>query len=242
MSPVIYVTPDMTESFKSERLRGGFTEYYIGTYNTTTDDPQAFLVHLGANHVARAHFHHVDQFQLFFGSEDTTFQRHKTGPLLLHYTDADTLYGPFASGKQPFNFFTLRPTGDAFQGYLPEDKDKMGHPERKRHFAVDLSGWLKEDIPPAGQAVVEPIHDSETDHLAAFRITAGPAARFSHPSPTGTGGQYHVLVSGEILWDGAILARTTVGWASPDAERAELIAGKSGSRLLILQFGSASSR
>jgi hypothetical protein len=213
---------------------------YFGIFGTATSGPQGFRTHTGPNKLTPAHFHHTDQFQVFLGAADTKFERKLAGPLLLHYADGDTLYGPFSSGELPFTFFTLRKHGSDFQGHMPEDKAEMSHNGAKRHYSWDMRDWLGERYPPTGEAVTEVILEPRDNNLAAFKITAGGSAKVTGPEPKGSGGQYYVVIEGELIKDGKVLRQHTLGWVNADDEPPVLSAGIIGARLLVLQFGSES--
>ncbi|MCU1488815.1 MAG: hypothetical protein JWM85_220 [Acidimicrobiaceae bacterium] len=215
------------------------TNYFFGEPGVATRGPQAFRVTREPHRESRAHFHHVDQFQVFFGASDTVFQRHKTGPLLIHYSDSDTLYGPFSSGDEPFVFMTLRPHGNTFKGFMPDHKAEMAHTGTKRHYHNDLRDWLDVPYPEDGGSEIESILEPQADNLAAFKITAALGAKFATPNPAGSGGQYHVVVQGEALLDGQALPLHSIGWVGASDDSPVLVAGESGARLVVLQFGSA---
>ena len=215
------------------------TNYFFGAPGVAERGPQAFRVSREPHRESRAHFHHVDQFQVFFGASDTVFQRHETGPLLIHYSDSDTLYGPFSSGDEPFVFMTLRPHGNNFKGFMPDNKAEMSHTGTKRHYHHDLRDWLNEPYPQDGEVAIQSFLEPQGDNLAAFKITAAPGAKFSPPSAAGSGGQYQVVLQGEALLDDEALPSHSIGWVAATDDAPVLVAGDSGVRLVVLQFGSA---
>jgi hypothetical protein len=246
MTEATFVTPEKSQTRELPGRDGSPvtwpTNQYFGTHKIAGDGPQAFHVNREPHRESRAHFHHVDQYQIFFGAPDTTFQRHLTGPLLIHYSDADTLYGPFSSGDEPFTFMTLRAKGNDFKGFMPEDKAHMAHDKAKRHYHHDLRSWLDEAIPAQGEAVVETFLETHEDQLAAFKITVPAGTKFTAPDAAGSGGQYLVVVDGDLVQDGSSLPKFTIGWAGPDDRPPVLVGGDDGARVVVLQFGSGNAQ
>src|SRR5262245_15707940 len=83
----------------------------IGRSTHALPGPQAFLVRFPADSRGGAHFHPVDQFQIFYGSDGSWFKNQEitSGEIMLHYADAYVTYGPFGTkGPEPLEFFTLR--------------------------------------------------------------------------------------------------------------------------------------
>jgi hypothetical protein len=240
MSEATFVLPEATRThILPKRGPAWPLLYYFGRHGDNAEGPQAFHASREPHRETRAHFHHVDQFQIFFGAEDSTFQHRLTGPLLLHYSDADTLYGPFASGDHPFSFMTLRRNGSNFKGEMPKDRVEMSHSRRKRHFQCPIGDWLEEPIPDEGSVRIESLADEYDDTLAAFKITAPPSAHFIGPDPDGTGGQYYVVITGRAVQGDIALPPFTVGWTNPHDVPPSFVTANEGLRMVVLQFGTS---
>ena len=78
--------------------KGTHITRFFGPTGAVDLDSEAYLVEVSPGIQHRAHFHHTDQFQVFPGAPDTIFMNREVGPLMVHYTDADTVYGPFGAG------------------------------------------------------------------------------------------------------------------------------------------------
>ena len=110
------------------------------------------MVMLPPGYLGRAHFHEVDQFQVFFGGAGATYQRHEVPWAMLHYADAYTTYGPFQAGGSTLRFFTLRARPTLGTHYMPESRDKLVRRGRRTlHLALE-----PEAPPPPGEGVRGP--------------------------------------------------------------------------------------
>src|SRR5215467_525480 len=74
--------------------------YYFGEHGRVEPGPEGFMLKFRPGAGLPAHFHDVNQFQVFFGSPGATFGRHAIPELMVHYAAAGTLYGPFAAGAE----------------------------------------------------------------------------------------------------------------------------------------------
>jgi hypothetical protein len=210
---------------------------FFGPTGVTDPGTEAYIVEVSPGTRHRAHFHHTDQFQVFLGASDTVFQSKETGPLLVHYTDADTVYGPFGAGELPYKYVTFRRHPSTFTGFVPENKGDLSLGEKKRHYKSDLRKWLDAAHPARGEVETESFIEPQRDGLAGFTVNAGPGAQFIGPATAGTGGQYYLVLDGEVIWDDQPLPEFSLGWVSADDEPPVVIAGDNGARLMILQFG-----
>lgn len=233
MSQVSFVSHEDAEFVKTKK---GTHNHYFGERGVDLPGPYAFMVNYGPGVDAPAHFHHVDQFQVFFGSPGSKYQRSEIGPLMLHYAQADTLYGPFGAGEEPLSFLTLRLHASSFQGTLPKDKDLLPRGVHHTHFHQDLSAWLQIPLPSAGNCLQEQVYPEQSDGVRTLGVLAGSGARITGPPPEKSGGQFYVVAEGEVQLDGKAFPRQSVGWCPSDAAPAVLDAGDEGVRLLILQF------
>jgi hypothetical protein len=178
-----------------------------------------------------AHFHAVDQFQLFLPGAGTWFQRHDVAALTVHYTDAYVVYGPFgAKGPEPLRFFTLRARSVSLTGYLPDDRELLvRRGRRNRSQEVDLS-----DGAPAGCSVVIA---PEPDGLAAYLLKAAPGEQVVSPEPAaGSAGEFLVVAKGSAVVDGRRLASRSVVWHDPGEPCAVVTGDDGGCVVLALQF------
>lgn len=210
---------------------------FFGPTGVVDYGSEAYLVEVRPGTQHRAHFHHTDQFQVFFGAPDTIFMNKAVGPLMVHYTDADTVYGPFGAGDQPYKYVTFRRHPSTFTGFLPENRGDLSQGRKKRHAKADLREWLAAGLPPAGEVVTGSPFDPAADHLALVTISAGAGATIEMPSAAGSGGQYLLVVAGGVVRDGDPLPPLSIGWVGAGEPAPVLTAGPDGARVMVLQFG-----
>ncbi len=175
---------------------------------STPAGPQAYLAELGPGFVEHAHFHNVDQFQVFFGGGDAFFQRHSVSKMLLQYADAFATYGPFGAGETTLGLYTLRSRASGLRAYMPQDRDKMTH-RGLRQRSVDLVSYVERV--PGPSPVIEAVLPPEQDGLAAYWIDLPPGADATAPEADGAG-QFHCVVSGSVQAGGQTFGPMSLGW------------------------------
>jgi len=182
--------------------------------------PQAYLVMQPPGSVTPPHFHTTNQFQVFVGGGGSVGKLN-ADPVTVQYAGAHTPYGPITAGGEGIRYFTLRQQWDSGAKYLPEQRAQL-HTGRQRQVVgkgeaageifADPDGLLTEVIALAG---------GETVHL---------------PDAAAGGGQYHVVLSGSLIREGAQLEPLSVEFAWPDEGAVEIQAGPEGLRLLLARF------
>lgn len=195
--------------------------------------PEAYLVEVPSPSETAAHFHDVDQFQVFFGGNGAWYQRHDIGNFTLHYSDAYTTYGPFGCrGAEPLRYFTLRQFAARLAGFPPGDRPTRAG--RRRNIEADV---------PAGVAVPEGRIDERTviaeepDGLAAELLSAGPKTQFTVPSPDQeNAGAYCCVLGGSVRVGDSTYGPQSLAWLEPHLPSPAFVAGGSGVQLLRLQF------
>jgi hypothetical protein len=242
MSSSVFVTPasavlQVKTTGRAHGNSGTKVRRYFGPAGAIDLGSEAYTVSVEPGVQHRAHFHHVDQFQVFFGADDTVFQNRRTGALFVHYTDADTLYGPFHAGDAPYMYMTFRRHASNYIGFMPENRDEMALGHKKRHHQIALGDWLRSAPPAAGDVTIDAFLAPYDDRLAGYTISAGPDTAISPPSPAGSGGQYLIVAKGDIREDDRVLPQYSIGWTAPSDGPVTLQAGPEGASLLLLQFG-----
>ena len=217
--------------------KGTHITRFFGPTGAVDFGSEAYLVEVSQGTQHRAHFHRTDQFQVFFGGADTIFMNREVGPLMVHYTDADTVYGPFGAGEQPYKYVTFRRHPSNFTGFLPENRADLTQGHKKRHAKTDLRDWFAAEPPVAGEVTTVSALEPADDNLALVTISAGAGATIEVPSSAGSGGQYLLVASGEIARDGNSLPPLSIGWIGPDETAPVLTAGPAGAQVMVLQFG-----
>jgi hypothetical protein len=199
-----------------------------------TPGPEGFQVWMPPSSTANAHFHRIDQFQLFFGAAGAQFLRTpiEKGTMLIHYTDAYSTYGPFIAGDEPLEFFTLRAIHDEFIGYMPQDRALRTH-RGGRHFQeeVAITGGLDEP----GRVEISEIVERQDDNLVAYDVRSGPGADIDLPTSAGSNGQYCYIVAGDMCVGDRQHVAGTLGWIPPTST-AVSVTSREGCQALLMQF------
>jgi hypothetical protein len=208
---------------------------YFGKTSPHQFGPEAFLVDYGPQRTTVAHFHSVDQFQIFFGAPGGLYQRHAIPPVELHYADAFVTYGPFSAGQERIKFFTLRPCQGQYRGNMPEDRHKLKYRGRRGHH-VDLEEHLSAESAPGDVDEVVLI-SRDDDGLSASLLVAGPRVTVPLPSTHGTSGMYACVLTGGVEVDGTVVGPLTLGWTPPDeSESVVRTVDDSVTRLLLMTY------
>lgn len=230
MPPELVFPPD--HPFASKTILGSPTEELPG--------PQAFLVEAPDHSRTGAHFHPVDQFQVFFPSEGTWYQREELGSVTVHYADAYATYGPFGSGEGGFDFYTLRARSTIVNAFMPGSRDKLVRKGR-RNLHVELGNLLGHQL-AAGAHETHAVFAPEADGLAAYLLAGGPDAVVVAPESVARGGEgtYFCVLTGSVVGDGADHGARALAWRGPGVTPDVLHAGDAGFEVLVLQFPGAS--
>jgi rubredoxin len=72
--------------------------------------------------------------------------------------------------------------------------------------------------------------------LAAHAITVAPKAEAFAPNPSGSNGQYIVVLGGSVVYDGKEHDATTIIYVDPKESAFKLVAGERGLQAVALQF------
>jgi hypothetical protein len=207
-----------------------------------TPGPQGFLVEMPGPCTNMAHFHEVDQFQLYFGSNGSWYKRHPLPALTVHYTDAYSTYGPFGSSNdETFRFLTLRPVRSGVAGYLPGARDLLMREakptqRRRRNYEIEVSldGALAD-----GETEQQTLIGRESDGLAAQLISLGPGSAADGPTrDPRSAGRYYYVLRGSIETEGTTFGLDSLGWLGSDDPVPTLVAGQAGCDILALDFPS----
>jgi hypothetical protein len=206
----------------------------VAKYFTRDGGPHSFLVRTPKNDVIKAHFHRVDQFQLFYGAVGARYKGAdiEPGRVVVHYADAYCTYGPINVGPDYLEYFTLRARLDRFTAYMPKGRDQLVRTARHRNIYRNLSTEV--DLDSQGiEVVIEP----EDDQLAVYRIRAAGGSKVSIPSPAGSSGQYYCILNGAAQYNGRTFGPRSLAWVDPVQSALQLTAAEdSGLDMLLLQF------
>jgi hypothetical protein len=208
---------------------------YFGKQTSRQFGPEAFLVDYGPNRTTTAHFHSVDQFQIFYGSPGARYQRHQIPAVELHYADAFVTYGPFSAGPERIRFFTLRPCQGQFKGEMPAERHKLRY-QGRRGIHVDVEPHLA-TTPATGESTEVELIAGEPDGLCARLVVAGPGAEASPAIPAPNSGTYLCVLSGPAVVGDRRVGPHALGWiAADDDQPVTLATDAAAAAVLLLTF------
>lgn len=192
--------------------------------------PMAFLVEQDPHAVVHAHFHQADQFQVMIGG-DGRLGTHRVAPITVHFAAAFTAYGPILATSAGLQYFTLRNGWDPGARYMPAARAELPRPRRHREA---MAGPLEiTDLSGNGcEALIDPCPDG----LAAWRYRLVPGARLTGPDPVSAGGQFWLVLAGELVGGATVLGPRSCLFASPDEPELNARAGAGGLDVLVLRF------
>ena len=201
---------------------------YFGKSSGRDFGPQGFLVTV-EDRTLPSHFHDVDQYQILLGVPGSFYQRHEIAPLMIHYADAYSTYGPIVGGNPPLRFFTLRADPTDFTGIMPSARDRLLHRGRRQsHFSISTDS-------SATDSETEVLLSDDADGLAAVLMRSVTGAAIDLPSPSGSKGQFVYVISGEVEWDERSFGPESLGWQSADDGPRQLRC-LADSQILVLRF------
>jgi hypothetical protein len=215
----------------------GFDSYvFFGQRDFDGPGPQIYVNELDPGIELAAHFHRVDQFQVFFGGNGATFLRTKISPVMVHYTDAHSTYGPFrAASDHSLAYATIRAQSSNFGGVMPAARSLLPYRGR-RNLSIEVGEWELESLPNAGEHEIANLLEGADDGLAVHLLRLGAGAQLEYPAPLGTSGRSYCVLAGELLHAGRPFEQQSIGWSDPDASALRVNAGPQGCSVLALSF------
>ena len=215
------------------------------TTGRVPEGPQAHLAIQGSKTTPLAtHFHGVDQFQVFVHGGGVV-GRHRVRRGVVHYADADTVYGPLCPGDEGMAYLTLRPTHDPGASFMPDARDVLAlrlarsprPPASRRNVSVDL-------LDRASPARTDPRGDlaswisllTDDDELRVVLGTCPPRSTID-TGEVGGSGAYLLVLEGSVHSEASEADEGALAWIPPGGS-ASGRAGSSGCRLALLQFPS----
>lgn len=202
--------------------------------------PQAFLVEGTPGRVIKPHFHDYDQYQVIV-SGDGLMGKHQLTVNAVHFSRAHTPYGPIVFG-QGMGFLTLRAVKDAGAQYLddPATRSKLDAINNRKPFQVTEAPKFETVDSGAALHAFSEIRDDEG--LGSFSMRVAPNSKAFAPDPSGSNGQYLIIVGGSLLYEGKEYKALSVAFVKPQEGRMELAAGAAGLDVLVLNFPRAVAR
>lgn len=196
---------------------------------------QAFLVEGTAGRVIKPHFHDHDQYQVVV-SGGGVLGKHELPVNGVHFSRAQTPYGPIVFGEQQLGFLTLRAHRDGGAQYLddPEKRAKLSAIENRQPFQATEAPKFKAITSGAALHAFNEIRDEQG--LASYSLSLAPNANALAPDPADTNGQYLIVVRGSLKYAGKEYKALSVAFVKPEEGCLELVAGEQGLDVLVLHF------
>jgi len=212
---------------------------YMGRRGQSSMEPEAFLIEMTPDETLLPHFHAVDQFQVFVEGGGR-LGREAVGPVTVHYADHHTAYGPIVASASGLSYFTFRPITDPGAVYLnkPGYREAL-RPSAKRHETSSGIVLSTEPVLASRKSVVVDVLlegvVAAGDGIGASLVRMGPSMT-TRTDPSGTAGQYYVVVNGSLEGAGSVMPKWSVIFASPKDGPVELLSGSQGAEVLMLGF------
>jgi hypothetical protein len=212
---------------RQTRLPGGnVVTDCIGGYRIHGTTPVAFLAELPPGFVIDPHFHRTNQYQLVIAGRGS-LGKHELDTGTLHYTDAESPYGPLVAGPSGLQFFTLRQTSYVGTHWMPGSKDLMTR-AAGRNFVSRVDPHRK-------KAGIRLCGRTYEDGVSAYEVAAGPNAAVRLPDVR-HGGAFNVVLAGEIRLEGVAYPSPSCMWVGADDRAPAMTAGDSGVVIAFLSF------
>ena len=213
-------------------------QLFFGRPDVAGPGPQIYVNTIDPGVELAAHFHKVDQYQVFFGTPGAMFKRREISPVMVHYTDAYSTYGPVrAADDKPLRYATIRAESSNFGGVMPGARAELTRRGR-RSMSVAVEQASLACIPERGRSSIVDVIDEDDDGLAARLVLLGPASRRSLAPQERTAGRGWLIVAGDLGVDQSSYAAGTIGWSSGDDREIAVTGGPAGAVVLLLDFPS----
>jgi rubredoxin len=228
---------DDVKATRTQRVvEGGKLAWRTNFMVATPEDPtrpQAFLAECGPHRVLRTHYHGHDQFQVFVAGGGTN-GRHPIAPFQVHFSRAYTPYGPIVANEAGCAFLTLRTCRDAGARYLPETREELEKVPGRTPWQISRDVVFPQASAASACAPIEGVRDERG--LAAHALSMAPGAEAPAPDPSGSNGQYIVVLGGSLIHEGREHKATTIVFVAPDEGPFRLTAGAAGLEAIALHF------
>ena len=210
-------------------------QYVEGNEVNDNGLPQGFLVYQPPDSVTPPHFHETNQFQVFVAGS-AKLGKHFASPLTVQYANSHIPYGPIKAGINGVSYFTLRQGWDPGAKYMPQSRERLRKGNQRTRIKANIPMFPEARSRERVLATCEPIIENETDGLGASISYCGASDHLTLPNPSASGGQYLVVVSGTMFYDGEFYEQWSTIYVTRDEEPFEVHAGQEGLDLLLLQF------
>jgi len=190
--------------------------------------PHAYIVDQHAGSEIASHFHRVPQYQITVAGSGR-MGRHPLALGVIHYADEYTAYGPIVAGAEGLSYCVLRPMYDPGGMYLnkPGARDEL-RPSAQRYL---VAGGMSAAQTGGGEAIA-----LDRDGLGAWIVHLDAGETAVTPNPVDGGGQYLVVLSGMLEYEGVTYDPKSVLWVSASDQALTLKAGAEGAAYAVMQF------
>ena len=228
-------TAQETLSGRKHHVLANGTGYYRTAYiggGTAKEGPTCFLVEQAPNSIVEPHFHQADQFQVFVAGEGL-LGKHKIAPMVVHYVNAFTPYGPIKSLGEGIHYFTLRNGYDPGARFLPGSIKEL--PRAPRRHVTSKPSPLGQGSGPSATGWSD-LFEGEADGLAAYHVKLAAGDTQSVVGARAAGGEFWVVLRGSLELGTKTLSAYACLYRSMQEDRPCACAGRDGAELVVLQF------
>ena len=215
----------------------GFDSHvFFGSRKYSGPGPQIYMNNVDPGITLDAHFHRIDQFQVFFGNDGASFQRKPIPSVFVHYADAFATYGPFSAAPDASLLYaTIRARSDNYGGVMPGARGERPYLGR-RHLSAGVDGWDAASRPAAGAVETVEVFHPAADGLAAHLVCLGAGAAWNSGDVHATSGRALCVLDGKLRADDASYGPRSIGWQARTDPAPVLQGGPDGCALLTLDF------
>jgi hypothetical protein len=175
-----YVTPGGGTTFISTYLGTNKMEL-LAQGRTLADaaaaaagEPMAYLVEQAPGDTVDAHFHQVDQFQVFLGGSGR-IGTHALHGVTVHYAAACSPYGPIVAGPDGVSYLTLRCDWDPGAQWMPGAAAALRGMKTRRHATFTSPPLQRcDDLSAVTGVAARVVMPSEHGGAGAWLVQAGP--------------------------------------------------------------------
>ena len=211
-----------------------------GVTEPATPYPMAYRVEQAPDCTIEAHYHQVDQFQIFIGGVGR-IGTHAVQGVTVHYAGAHSPYGPIVSGPEGVQYVTLRRSWDPGARWMPGAAAALREVSGRKHLTCTSQPLdrcpVEQLVELKGVSFTELI-TSQEGAIGAWLVRAGPGAAV-RANLAASAAQFWYVLSGGVLAEASKLGTGACIFVSGDQEPFELSAAAEGVELVLLQFSPA---
>jgi hypothetical protein len=154
----------------------------------------------------------------------------------VHYAGGYTGYGPITAGEEGLSYFTLRAQFNKGPHFLPEARPELKDVSRHFLLADEIEVSERSRLAERTKAVLETIIEPLESGLAGYTARVPRDGSLEAPDPSNGGGQYWVVISGTVIFEGETLPPLSCVFVGAEDTGLSVDAGPFGAEVLILQY------